>query len=80
LTRNASADDIMGGSFAVRQSKTILGAILARTTGVHIILSLLCGEQKDRIRRVKRWDVHLALLATLSASLPAADRFSNSSQ
>ena len=48
----------MAGSFAVRQSKTILGAILARATGVHIILSLPCGEQKrQNAPGVKYWEI-----------------------
>jgi chromosome segregation ATPase len=38
-------------------------------------LSLLCGEQKGTIRRVKHWRTTLAVLAALSASLALADDF-----
>jgi hypothetical protein len=40
---------ILAGSFAIRQSKTILGVILARDCRLYHS-SLPCGEQRDRIR------------------------------
>jgi hypothetical protein len=42
---------------------------------LHIILSLPCGEQKARIRRVKSCQTAVAILAALFASLALADDF-----
>jgi hypothetical protein len=42
---------------------------------VHITLSLRCGEQKDRIRRVNSRNTIIAIIATLSASLAFTDDF-----